>query len=99
MGTLRPKLPGRYLQDPSYARGLAPPRGAGACMHRLTGQWHCGDLRVELELPAELVSYGPRECDCDFCRKHGAAYVSDREGTMRVSAKAKIRSAWYRQGS
>jgi len=68
-------------------------------MHKLQGQCHCGDMSVELELPGELAGYRPRECDCDFCRRHGAAYVSDRDGAMRVRVKTKPRSAWYRQGS
>ncbi len=68
-------------------------------MHRLRGQCHCGDLSVELELTAELPSYGSRECDCDFCRRHGAAWLSDPNGSMRVSVRGPTGNAWYRQGS
>jgi hypothetical protein len=40
----------------------------------------------------------PRACDCSFCRKHGAVYVSDPAGRLSVSAhEGSLRK--YRQGS
>jgi hypothetical protein len=68
-------------------------------MHRLHGQCHCGDISVELELTAAPSSYQPRACDCDFCRRHGAAYLSDPEGSMVVATRVQNRGEWYRQGS
>ncbi len=59
---------------------------------------HCGGLRIEFSTgknPADLV---PRACDCSFCRKHGATYVSDPAGQLTVSShQAALRK--YRQGS
>ena len=51
-----------------------------------------------MELPQPPAEYSPRACDCDFCRKHGAAYVSDPQGALRLRASADARGR-YRQGS
>jgi hypothetical protein len=67
-------------------------------VHGLNGGCHCGTLRVELELPRSPDTYRPRACDCDFCRKHGAAWVSDPEGRMRIYGEREGQTI-YRQGS
>ncbi|HJV24337.1 MAG TPA: aldehyde-activating protein [Aromatoleum sp.] len=66
--------------------------------HSLKGGCHCGGLRIELDLPRPPGSYAPRACDCDFCRKHGAAYLSDPGGRLRIHARAEALGR-YRQGS
>ncbi|KAB2844111.1 MAG: aldehyde-activating protein [Burkholderiales bacterium] len=68
-------------------------------MNRLEGSCFCGKLRIEVELTEPPGAYAPRACDCAFCRKHGAAYVSDAAGALRIryaDPQALIR---YRQGS
>jgi hypothetical protein len=68
-------------------------------MDSLTGGCHCGNLRVEMRLSREARSYQPRACDCDFCRMHGAAYVSDPNGSLFLNIKADTDRGSYRQGS
>ena len=68
-------------------------------MHRLSGRCHCGSIRVELELTRSPESYQPRACDCEFCRKHAAAWISDPEGSLRIRIADGARAATYRQGS
>lgn len=68
-------------------------------MHPLTGSCHCGNIRVELTLSREPTEYTPRACDCDFCRKHGAAYLSDADGSLSIHVEAMERLQRYRQGS
>jgi hypothetical protein len=68
-------------------------------MHGLTGTCHCGNILLDLQLANEPGSYRPRACDCAFCRKHGAAYISDARGTLRVRINDPLRSATYRQGN
>jgi hypothetical protein len=68
-------------------------------MHKLNGSCHCGNIRVEMELLRTPASYNPRVCDCDFCRKHGASYVSDAQGSMRLQVKDLLQSNKYHQGS
>jgi hypothetical protein len=68
-------------------------------MHSVSGGCHCGNMRVRLELPRAAAEYGPRACDCEFCRKHGAAYVSDAGGALRFEIADDGAVARYRQGS
>lgn len=68
-------------------------------MRRVSGSCHCGNVRVDLELIREPVTYHPRACDCDFCRKHGAAYVSDPEGSLSIRIRDTRDFGKYRQGS
>jgi hypothetical protein len=41
----------------------------------------------------------PRACDCSFCQKHGAAYVSDPAGQLSVITQRADALRRYRQGS
>jgi hypothetical protein len=68
-------------------------------MHSLKGGCHCGQLRIEMTLSREARSYQPRACDCEFCRMHGAAYVSDPSGSVSLHIKAETDRGSYRQGS
>lgn len=63
------------------------------------GGCHCGGLQVEFATrtdPRELV---PRACDCAFCRKHGAAWLSDPAGRLRIAFAETRVLASYAQGS
>jgi hypothetical protein len=63
------------------------------------GGCHCGNLRLQVQLTGAARDYQPRACDCDFCRKHGAAYLSDRHGSVRISVQHERLLGRYRQGS
>lgn len=54
---------------------------------------------MELELTRSPDTYRPRACDCDFCRKHAAAWISDREGSARIRIAHEGQALTYRQGS
>jgi hypothetical protein len=68
-------------------------------IHRLDGGCHCGNIRLELDLSREPAAYNPRACDCDFCTKHSAAYVSDPQGALSIYIEDPARAGRYRQGS
>lgn len=68
-------------------------------MNTVTGGCYCGNIRVELGLPREPGEYRPRACDCGFCRKHGAAYLTDPQGWLRIRVEDPARSGSYRQGN
>jgi len=68
-------------------------------IYPVKGGCYCGNIRVELQLSNNPERYQPRACDCDFCRKHGAAYVSDAHGTLRIGIGDPQLSAGYRQGN
>ena len=68
-------------------------------MHRASGGCHCGNLLVDLELSRAPDTYNPRACDCDFCRKHCASYLSDPQGSMGIRIKDERHWGRYQQGS
>jgi len=68
-------------------------------MHTVSGSCHCGNVRVDLEITREPGTYQPRACDCDFCRKHGAAWVSDPQGSLAIRIRDEGNTGFYRQGS
>lgn len=63
----------------------------------LNGSCHCGAVHVELRTRRCADAFVPRACDCSFCRKHGAAWVSDADGEIILSGLAA--SGLYRQGA
>jgi hypothetical protein len=65
----------------------------------LRGGCHCGRLRVAFSTGLDPAAINPRACDCSFCRKHGAAYVSDPAGQLRIGMAEPDDMRRYRQGS
>jgi hypothetical protein len=65
----------------------------------LKGGCHCGKIRIELVTSIRPEEFHPRACDCSFCTKHGAAYVSDPGGRLSITVGAPDALAEYRQGS
>jgi hypothetical protein len=65
----------------------------------LPGSCHCGRLSVEFSTAQEPAGLHPRACDCSFCRKHGAAWISDPAGALSLSARGAASLREYRQGS
>jgi len=68
-------------------------------MHEVGGGCHCGNIRLELALSQAPLNYAPRACDCDFCRKHAAAYVSDPAGALTIHIRDAKLTSRYQQGS
>lgn len=68
-------------------------------MHTVTGGCYCGSLQVTLRLTRAPDSYTPRACDCGFCRKHAAAYISDSLGSLEIEIGAAADRGSFRQGS
>jgi len=53
-------------------------------------------MQATLTRPAH--DYAPRACDCDFCRKHGAAWLTDPAGSLQLQQSGGA-VLHYRQGS
>jgi hypothetical protein len=68
-------------------------------MVTLKGQCHCGNVQLDVELTQPPGAYQPRACDCEFCQKHGAAYISDPQGALALHVKDGRLLKKYRQGS
>lgn len=65
----------------------------------LHGACHCGKLGLRFETAIDCRSFNPRACDCSFCRKHGAAYISDANGRLIIDVGDPSALHAYRQGS
>ena len=68
-------------------------------MKSVRGACHCGGLRVDFHTAQYLATLHPRACDCSFCLKHGAAWVSDPEGKLSLLESSDGALGEYRQGS
>lgn len=67
-------------------------------MPQLAGGCHCGNISVSVELERAPETYAPRACDCEFCRKHGAAWVSDPRGSLTIQIRDEGDTSRYAQG-
>jgi hypothetical protein len=63
------------------------------------GGCYCGNIRIIASFSQDLAAYNPRACDCDFCRKHTAAYVSDHLGSFSLQIRNEFEVSRFRQGS
>lgn len=70
-------------------------------MDRITheGGCHCGSLRWQFTTTRTAAEFAPRACDCDFCSRHHAAWVSDAQGALRLDVHHATGLQRYRQGS
>lgn len=68
-------------------------------MHKVNGGCHCGNILADVELTSAPDICHPRACDCDFCRKHAAAYISDPNGSLTLRIHDSRERATYRQGN
>jgi len=67
-------------------------------MPQVEGGCHCGNITVRVELERAPDAYAPRACDCEFCRKHGAAWVSDPRGSLLIQIRDEADTGRYAQG-
>jgi hypothetical protein len=61
------------------------------------GGCHCGAVQFAFRTQRPLSGFTPRACDCDFCTRHRAGWVSDAAGMLRITASDGLRR--YRQES
>lgn len=62
------------------------------------GGCHCQNIVLKLEITARQSMGPPRACDCNFCLKHGAAYISDNNGRLFIGVKNVSKLSKYRHG-
>ncbi|HSR65883.1 MAG TPA: aldehyde-activating protein [Xanthomonadaceae bacterium] len=65
----------------------------------LRGGCHCGNLALTLATAQDPAALHPRACDCAFCTKHGAGWVSDPDGALAIGVREAAALGDYRQGS
>ena len=64
-----------------------------------SGGCHCGNIRIQLRLSRTPEQMPLRACSCSFCRSHGTRTVSDRNGSVEVTASDPSLVERYRFGS
>jgi hypothetical protein len=52
--------------------------------HTFFGSCYCGNIKLELHSNKDESQLAPRTCSCPFCTRHGASYISDPEGQLRL---------------
>ncbi len=67
-------------------------------LHKLSGKCHCGNINLCITLSMPPSSFQVRVCDCNFCRKHGAGFISDVHGSLLIKAKDAGQLGKYQQG-
>jgi hypothetical protein len=62
-------------------------------VNEIAGGCHCGAITIRFMTARDPSTMSVRECQCSFCRKHGARSISDRDGhvTFRARADALVR--------
>lgn len=68
-------------------------------MTTMHGSSHCGQLKITFSTSKNPADIHPRACDCSFCSKHGAAYISDPGGKLLIERSHADAICEYRQGS
>jgi hypothetical protein len=68
-------------------------------MEAFNGKCYCGNIHLTVTLSRDPSAVNPRACDCDFCQKHGAAYVSDPRGSLDIRIKDEGEVGRFQQGS
>ena len=63
------------------------------------GACHCGAITIELETDTDPATIDVRECQCSFCRAHGAESASDPAGRIRYIERTPGDITRYRFGS
>ena len=58
------------------------------------GRCHCGSLTLRYTTALEPSQVSPRACDCSYCIRQGAMYVSDPQGRLELDEGGHR----YRQG-
>lgn len=72
---------------------------AGNERQALRGRCHCGGIHVDFVTAIDPAALHPRACDCSFCCKHGAAWLSDADGRLVFAEQRAGMFREYRQGS
>ena len=65
---------------------------------RFEGRCHCGAIALSFTTRRPIEELPLRECQCSFCRKHGARTTADPEGFAEIRVGDKAALARYRFG-
>ncbi len=64
----------------------------------MQGSCHCGRLALRFSSTMPPEKFSPRACDCSFCQKHGASFISDPNGGLVIDVNDGNALGEYRFG-
>ena len=59
---------------------------------------HCGNIKLRMHTKKNEHELTPRTCQCDFCQSHGANWISDPDGEIRIRFEDSDKVNYYRFG-
>lgn len=65
----------------------------------LNGSCHCGDLRFVFHTNQSESEFTPRLCQCLFCIRHDAKWITDPEGTVEITYREPTTVSFYSFGT
>ena len=69
-----------------------------ADMHITSGGCHCGNIAYAFTSLVPPAEFGVRACQCTFCTKHGARWVSDPPARLNIEITDEAQVARYTFG-
>jgi hypothetical protein len=67
--------------------------------YEYAGRCHCGAIACTVQSGIRAGDFALRSCDCSFCARHGAVYLSDPAGRLDLRSASTGALIVYRQGS
>jgi hypothetical protein len=64
----------------------------------MQGGCHCGQIALSFSTAIPPEKFSPRACDCSFCQRHGASFISDPNGGLVIDVKDANALGEYRFG-
>lgn len=68
-------------------------------INSLTGKCHCGNISYKFKTGKKIGDFSIRRCDCTYCTKTGARYISDPEGELEIQIQSNETSQNYQFGT
>lgn len=68
-------------------------------MTEMKGSCYCGNISVHISCQKTPEHLTPRACDCGFCTMNGAAWVSVKDATMKITIQNEAALSLFEQGS
>lgn len=68
-------------------------------MKAISGSCHCANIKFVLTWPENTTNIATRECSCSFCKKHGGAWTSNVDATLRGIIENSAAISKYQFGS
>lgn len=66
--------------------------------NKIESSCHCGNIKLVFHTDKLVQDFIPRTCQCSHCRSHGAKWISDPQGEVRLKFKSPEDVNFYQFG-